>query len=105
MIYHQMSGFKLHRLGQIMEPESGNPMEVEGVLLLYTTTLILSMWTIRTPVFSLLPFPIMPEKCRWLSCTGHFSPEHAPKKLPGMLSQGWLTLIMKVSGYLIARYL
>ena len=27
-----MSGFKLHRLGQIMEPESGNPMEMEGVL-------------------------------------------------------------------------
>jgi hypothetical protein len=24
--------FKLQRLGQIMEPESGNPMEVEGVL-------------------------------------------------------------------------
>jgi len=27
-----MSSFKLMRLGQIMEPESGNPMEVEGVL-------------------------------------------------------------------------
>jgi len=27
-----MSGLKLHRLGQIMEPEPGNPMEVEGVL-------------------------------------------------------------------------
>ncbi len=27
-----MSGFKLKRLGQIMEPEAGNPMEVEGVL-------------------------------------------------------------------------
>jgi len=27
-----MSGFKLHRLGPIMEPEPGNPMEVEGVL-------------------------------------------------------------------------
>src|SRR5665811_869656 len=27
-----MSGFKLQRLEQIMEPESGNPMEVEGVL-------------------------------------------------------------------------
>ena len=27
-----MSGLKLQRLGQIMEPESGNPMEVEGVL-------------------------------------------------------------------------
>ncbi|MCX6170241.1 MAG: hypothetical protein NTX65_12920 [Ignavibacteriales bacterium] len=27
-----MSGFKLQRLGQIMEPESGNPQEVEGVL-------------------------------------------------------------------------
>ena len=27
-----MSGFKLHRLGQIMDPEPGNPMEVEGVL-------------------------------------------------------------------------
>jgi beta-1,2-mannobiose phosphorylase / 1,2-beta-oligomannan phosphorylase len=27
-----MSGLKLQRLGQIMEPEPGNPMEVEGVL-------------------------------------------------------------------------
>lgn len=27
-----MSSFQLHRLGQIMEPEPGNPMEVEGVL-------------------------------------------------------------------------
>jgi beta-1,2-mannobiose phosphorylase / 1,2-beta-oligomannan phosphorylase len=27
-----MSGFQLHRLGQIMEPEPGNPMEVGGVL-------------------------------------------------------------------------
>lgn len=27
-----MSGFKLQRLGQIMEPEPGNPQEVEGVL-------------------------------------------------------------------------
>ncbi len=27
-----MSGFQLHRLGQIMEPEPGNPHEVEGVL-------------------------------------------------------------------------
>ncbi len=27
-----MSGLKLKRLGQIMEPEQGNPMEVEGVL-------------------------------------------------------------------------
>lgn len=27
-----MSGFKLKRLGQIMKPEPGNPMEVEGVL-------------------------------------------------------------------------
>ena len=27
-----MSGFQLQRLGQIMEPEPGNPLEVEGVL-------------------------------------------------------------------------
>ena len=27
-----MSGFKLKRLGLMMEPEPGNPMEVEGVL-------------------------------------------------------------------------
>jgi predicted GH43/DUF377 family glycosyl hydrolase len=27
-----MSGLKLQRLGQIMEPEPGNPMEVEGIL-------------------------------------------------------------------------
>jgi hypothetical protein len=27
-----MSGFDLQRLGQIMEPEPGNPMEAEGVL-------------------------------------------------------------------------
>src|SRR6266576_3869298 len=27
-----MSGFQLHRLGQIMEPEPGNPLEAEGVL-------------------------------------------------------------------------
>jgi len=27
-----MSGFQLHRLGQIMAPESGNPHEIEGVL-------------------------------------------------------------------------
>src|ERR1700682_343511 len=27
-----MSGFQLQRLGQIMEPEPGNPHEVEGVL-------------------------------------------------------------------------
>jgi len=27
-----MSGFQLHRLGPIMEPEPGNPHEVEGVL-------------------------------------------------------------------------
>ena len=27
-----MSGFQLQRLGQIMEPEPGNPQEVEGVL-------------------------------------------------------------------------
>jgi predicted GH43/DUF377 family glycosyl hydrolase len=27
-----MSGLKMQRLGQIMEPEPGNPMEVEGVL-------------------------------------------------------------------------
>ncbi|HEY5509661.1 MAG TPA: hypothetical protein VIK10_01405, partial [Prolixibacteraceae bacterium] len=27
-----MSGLKLQRMGQIMEPEPGNPMEVEGVL-------------------------------------------------------------------------
>jgi predicted GH43/DUF377 family glycosyl hydrolase len=27
-----MSEFKLHRLGMLMEPEPGNPMEVEGVL-------------------------------------------------------------------------
>jgi len=28
-----MSGFKLQRLGMIMEPEPGNPHEVEGVLI------------------------------------------------------------------------
>src|ERR1700733_13734037 len=27
-----MSDFQLHRLGQIMEPEPGNPLEAEGVL-------------------------------------------------------------------------
>ena len=27
-----MNEFKLHRLGMLMEPEPGNPMEVEGVL-------------------------------------------------------------------------
>jgi hypothetical protein len=27
-----MTGFELQRLGQIMEPEPGNPMEAEGVL-------------------------------------------------------------------------
>jgi predicted GH43/DUF377 family glycosyl hydrolase len=27
-----MSGFKLHRLGMLMEPEPGNPQEIEGVL-------------------------------------------------------------------------
>ena len=27
-----MSEFKLRRLGMLMEPEPGNPMEVEGVL-------------------------------------------------------------------------
>jgi beta-1,2-mannobiose phosphorylase / 1,2-beta-oligomannan phosphorylase len=27
-----MSGFKLQRLGTLMEPEPGNPQEVEGVL-------------------------------------------------------------------------
>lgn len=27
-----MSGFQLQRLRQIMEPEPGNPLEVEGVL-------------------------------------------------------------------------
>jgi hypothetical protein len=27
-----MSGFQLQRLGMIMEPEPGNPQEVEGVL-------------------------------------------------------------------------
>src|SRR5580693_9854101 len=27
-----MSGFQLQRLGQIMEPQAGNPNEVEGVL-------------------------------------------------------------------------
>ena len=27
-----MSEFKLHRLGMLMEPEPGNPQEVEGVL-------------------------------------------------------------------------
>jgi len=26
------TGFELHRLGTIMEPEPGNPHEVEGVL-------------------------------------------------------------------------
>ena len=26
-----MSDFKLHRLGQLMEPEPGNPMEAGGV--------------------------------------------------------------------------
>jgi hypothetical protein len=27
-----MSGFKLKRLGMVMEPEPGNPQEIEGVL-------------------------------------------------------------------------
>jgi len=27
-----MSGFKLQRLGQMMEPEPGNPREIEGIL-------------------------------------------------------------------------
>lgn len=27
-----MSGFQLHRLGMLMEPEAGNPQEIEGVL-------------------------------------------------------------------------
>ena len=27
-----MSGFKLQRLGQMMQPEPGNPWEIEGVL-------------------------------------------------------------------------
>jgi len=27
-----MSGFQLQRLGMLMEPEPGNPQEVEGVL-------------------------------------------------------------------------
>ena len=27
-----MSGFKLQRMGMVMEPEPGNPQEVEGVL-------------------------------------------------------------------------
>ena len=27
-----MSGFKLQRLGIVMEPEPGNPQEIEGVL-------------------------------------------------------------------------
>jgi hypothetical protein len=27
-----MAEFQLHRLGMVMEPEAGNPSEVEGVL-------------------------------------------------------------------------
>jgi beta-1,2-mannobiose phosphorylase / 1,2-beta-oligomannan phosphorylase len=27
-----MSGFKLKRLGMVMEPEQGNPQEIEGIL-------------------------------------------------------------------------
>lgn len=27
-----MSGFKLQRIGMLMEPEPGNPQEIEGVL-------------------------------------------------------------------------
>jgi hypothetical protein len=27
-----MSGFKLQRLGPVMEPEPGNPQEIEGVM-------------------------------------------------------------------------
>jgi len=27
-----MNGFELQRLGLVMEPESGNPQEIEGVL-------------------------------------------------------------------------
>ncbi len=27
-----MAGFQMKRLGMVMEPEPGNPMEVEGVL-------------------------------------------------------------------------
>jgi beta-1,2-mannobiose phosphorylase / 1,2-beta-oligomannan phosphorylase len=27
-----MSGFKLQRLGLMMEPEPGNPQEIEGIL-------------------------------------------------------------------------
>ena len=27
-----MTGFRLQRLGQVMEPEPGNPLEAEGVL-------------------------------------------------------------------------
>ena len=27
-----MSGFRLQRIGMLMEPEPGNPQEVEGVL-------------------------------------------------------------------------
>jgi hypothetical protein len=43
-----MNGFQLHRLGQIMEPEPGNPHEVEGVL---------NPAAARGPGWRLIPFP------------------------------------------------
>ena len=43
-----MGGFKLQRLGMIMEPEPGNPQEVEGVL---------NPAAARGPDGKLYPFP------------------------------------------------
>ena len=45
-----MSGIKLKRLGKLMEPEPGNPQEIEGVLLPSCSAKVLRFSKSREPV-------------------------------------------------------
>ena len=61
-----MSGFKLQRLGQMMEPEPGNPQEVEGVL---------NPAAVRGPDGKLYLFP------RLVARGQLFAHRHCPRKI------------------------
>jgi len=43
-----MSGFQLQRLGMLMEPEPGNPQEIEGVLNPAATRGLMASFTFST---------------------------------------------------------
>lgn len=60
-----MSGFQLQRLGLVMEPESGNPQEVEGVLYIEPLQRYVMTYTAYSPRGPRIALAISDDLFHW----------------------------------------